>query len=100
MRFELKHLEAKHKPIINITDDKVYITIWFEVHPMQDEHNITHIDVLKMTKDGVTSIKSFELHENQEPKVDLDINELEPGNVYKVQARCNQHGTWDNEFFV
>jgi len=36
------------------------------------------------------------LEAGQEPKIEVDLFELKKW-TYKIQARCNLHGTWEDE---
>ena len=90
----------KHQPLAVIENDNLVIKIWRDIlHPMEDNHLIDSIDVLQVTKAGLLIVKHFDLKPNTEPKVEIPLSELKPG-VYKIQARCNLHGTWEDEILI
>ncbi len=86
----------KHQPLLKIEGDKLIITIWRVVHPMEEAHLIDSVDILNVSKAGLLRVKHFDLKANQEPKIEVDLSELKEW-TYKIQARCNLHGTWEDE---
>ena len=82
--------EKKHTPAIEISGDKVIVKIGDGiVHPMEEDHYITHIELFK---DGA-SIEKKELKPGDEPKAEFEGVSL--GNL-KAQALCNLHGLWES----
>lgn len=90
----------KHQPLCTIEWDNLIIVIGRDIeHPMQEVHLIETIDILSYTKAWLLRVKTIELTHEQEPKITLPLSEFKPG-TYKVQARCNLHGTWDDDFVI
>lgn len=90
----------KHTPGVEISENKIIIKVWYSiVHPMEKAHYISSIDILAYTKAGLIRVKEFNLNPEDTPEISMDLSELKPG-VYSVQARCNLHGTWNNEFVI
>jgi desulfoferrodoxin-like iron-binding protein len=90
----------KHQPGVEIQNDKIKIQVGYElVHPMTPEHLIDNIMILKETPAGWIKVKEFNLTANDQPIIEINKDELEPGH-YKAQARCNLHGTWEEEFNI
>jgi len=63
---------------------------------MEENHLIDSVDILNVSKVGLLRVKHFDLKANQEPKIKIDLYELREW-TYKIQARCNLHGTWEDE---
>jgi len=90
----------KHQPLVKLEWDKMVIIIWRDIpHPMEENHLIDSVDILQVTKAWLIRVKHFELKPGEEPKVEISLSELKPG-TYKIQARCNLHGTWEDEVVV
>lgn len=90
----------KHNPWVEIIDSQVIIKIWYEIeHPMQEVHLIETIDLLQFTKAWLLRVKTFTLKAWEKPEITLELSELKAG-TYKVQARCNLHWTWENDFVL
>ena len=90
----------KHQPGVEIKDDKITIKVWYEIiHPMSPEHLIDEIMILKETPAGWIKVKEIKLTPSDKPVVEISKEELWSWH-FKVQARCNLHGTWEEEFVV
>ncbi len=90
----------KHQPIVKIENDKLIIVIWRDIpHPMDPDHLIDSVDILSVSKAGLLRVKHFELQAGSEPKIEISLSELKPW-TYKIQARCNLHGTWEDEITI
>ena len=90
----------KHQPLAKIEWENLIIVIWRDVpHPMEEAHLIDSVDILQVTKAGLLRVKHFDLTANSEPKVVVPLSELKQG-VYKIQARCNLHWTWEDEILI
>ncbi len=87
----------KHQPLVKIENDKLVIVIWRDIeHPMEETHLIDSVDILNVSKAGLLRIKHFDLKAGQEPKIEINLSDLKEW-TYKIQARCNLHGTWEDE---
>lgn len=90
----------KHQPWIEIQDNKIIIKVWRDIiHPMSKEHLIDDIVILKNTSAGRIKVKEFNLTPNDKPEIQIDKSELWSWH-FKVQARCNLHWTWEEEFTI
>jgi len=90
----------KHQPAVQIEGDNIVITIGRDIeHPMQEVHLIETVDLLSYTKAWLLRVKTFEFKAEDEPKITFPIADLKSG-TYKVQSRCNLHGTWDDDFVI
>jgi len=87
----------KHQPLVKIENNELVIKIWRDIeHPMEEVHLIDNIDILQVTKAWLLTVKSFKLKAWEKPEVIIPLNELKEW-TYKIQARCNLHGTWEDE---
>ena len=87
----------KHQPLVKIENGKLVIIIWRDIaHPMEKAHLIDSVDILQVSKAGLLRVKHFDLEAGQEPKIEIPLEELKEW-TYKIQARCNLHGTWEDE---
>ena len=77
----------KHVPFCEIKDDKVYVTVGEVVHPMEEDHYIEWIAMVKGNK-----IVKYLLKPNDEPKAIFDYEK--DSTIY---AYCNKHGLWKKE---
>ena len=66
---------------------------------MQKVHLIETVDLLSYTKAGLIRVKTFEFKADDKPEITFPVSDLKPG-TYKVQSKCNLHGTWDDEFVI
>jgi desulfoferrodoxin (superoxide reductase-like protein) len=66
---------------------------------MQDVHLIETVDILSYTKAWLLRVKTFTLNAWDEPKIIFPVSDLKVW-TYKVQTRCNLHGTWDDDFVI
>jgi desulfoferrodoxin (superoxide reductase-like protein) len=90
----------KHQPLVKIEDENIVISIGREIeHPMQEVHLIETIDILQYTKAWLLRVKEIKLTHNDKPEISFPVSELKPG-TYKVQAKCNLHWTWDDDFTI
>ena len=77
----------KHVPFCEIKNDKVYVTIGEVIHPMEEDHYIEWIAMVKGNK-----IVKYLLKPNDEPKAIFDYEENST-----IYAYCNKHGLWKKE---
>ena len=77
----------KHVPFCEIKDDKVYVTVGEVVHPMEEDHYIEWIAMVRGNK-----IVKYLLKPNDEPKAIFDYEENST-----IYAYCNKHGLWKKE---
>ena len=77
----------KHVLFCEIKDDKVYVTVGEVVHPMEENHYIEWIAMVKGNK-----IVKYLLKPNDEPKAIFDYEK--DSTIY---AYCNKHGLWKKE---
>ena len=79
----------KHVPEIEVSGDKVKVTVGSVLHPMSEEHSILWV-YLETDKGGQR--KNLEV--GKEPVVSFSLDGEKPVAVY---AYCNLHGLWKKE---
>jgi len=90
----------KHQPLVFIDWENIIIKIGREIdHPMEKVHLIDTITILQYTKAGLLKVKEFLLKAEEKPEIIFSIWDLKTW-TYKVQARCNLHWTWDDDFVI
>jgi len=90
----------KHQPSVIIKEENIVISIWRDIeHPMLEVHLIETVDLLMYTKAWLLKVKSFTLKAGEKPEIIFPISDLKSG-TYKVQTKCNLHGTWDDDFVI
>lgn len=77
----------KHVPNCKIQDNKIEVTIGEVIHPMEDDHYIMWIALVKNNK-----IVRYDLKPNVEPKVVFDFED-----DCIIYTYCNKHGLWKKE---
>jgi len=90
----------KHQPLVSVDWENIVIKIGRDIeHPMQEVHLIDSVTILQYTSAWLLKVKFFELKADQKPEIIFPVSELKNG-TYKVQARCNLHWTWDDNFVI
>jgi desulfoferrodoxin (superoxide reductase-like protein) len=90
----------KHQPLVEIKGEEVVIIIGRDIeHPMDEVHLIETVDLLSYTKAGLLRVKTFKLIAWEEAKISFPVSDLKSW-TYKVQAKCNLHWTWDDDFVI
>jgi desulfoferrodoxin (superoxide reductase-like protein) len=90
----------KHQPLVKIENDNIIIKIWRDIeHPMEEKHLIENIDILQYTKAWLLKVKEIKLTYTNKPEIVFPIWDLKTG-TYKIQAKCNLHWTWDDDFTI
>ena len=81
--------KEKHVPVLEVKEGKVIVKIGSIPHPMEDNHYIELVQILK----GKRVIAEKRLYPGEEPKVEFCLDETEG-----IAARelCNIHGLWAN----
>jgi len=79
--------KEKHVPVVNIDGNKVKVSIGSVAHPMEDDHWIELVQLLK----GDKIIAEKRLYPGQKPEIEFCIEDTEG-----ITARelCNLHGLW------
>lgn len=80
-----------HIPVIINENEKEFIQVGKEFHPMTEEHHIEFIQVISGC--GKKILLHF-LDTNDEPKIEMNCSDF--GN-YKMKELCNIHGLWENK---
>lgn len=80
----------KHVPIIEIDGNKVTVKVGSVPHPMEKEH---HISLIQLIKDG-NVVVGKRLNPGEEPKAEFC---LEDTKNLKARELCNVHGLWISE---
>jgi desulfoferrodoxin (superoxide reductase-like protein) len=90
----------KHQPLARVLEDNIIINIGRDIeHPMLDAHLIENVDILMYTKAWLLRVKEIKFQAWDKPEASFPISDLKPG-TYKAQAKCNLHGTWDDDFVI
>ena len=77
----------KHVPVVKEEDNIVEVTVGETLHPMTEEHYISHI-IMETDKGYYVRL----LKPGSEPKTLFKLNNNEK--VVNVYAYCNLHGLW------
>lgn len=94
---KMKNLEAgvtdasveKHVPVVEVTADKVTVTVGSVMHPQTEEHHIAWVYLLT----NVGGQRKC-LEKDGEPVVEFALADEKPLAVY---AYCNLHGLWKTD---
>ena len=90
----------KHQPLVQIEGENIVIKVGREIeHPMIEAHLIETVDLLIYTKAGLLKIKTFEFKAEEKPEIIFPVSDLKSW-TYKIQAKCNLHWTWDDDFVI
>ena len=81
--------KEKHVPVVTIEEDKVIVNVGSVDHPMEDDH---FIELIQLVKGGIV-IAERHLKAGDKPHAEFIIE-----NSDGVTAReiCNLHGLWSN----
>lgn len=79
--------EVKHKPVMQVEDNQVYIKVGEEQHPMDEEHYIKWILVV-----GTSYSKLLKFNPGELPECVVPYE-----NGLQAFAYCNKHSLWKNE---
>ncbi len=82
-----EELQEKHVPVIEKDSDKIVVSIGSIPHPMQDNHYIQMIEIMK---DGKIAGQKT-LGPKDKPKAEFCLDDAEG---VKARAYCNVHGLW------
>lgn len=77
----------KHVPIVKEKEGTIEVVVGEVLHPMTEEHYISHI-IIETNKGYYVRL----LKPNDEPKTIFKLNDNEK--VVNVYAYCNLHGLW------
>ena len=77
----------KHVPIVTINGDKVHVKIGEIPHPMEDEH---HLQVVQIIRSGAV-VEGKRLYPGHETELTFL---LEDTKGIRVRTVCNVHGLW------
>ncbi len=76
----------KHVPVVKENNNKVIVTVGEILHPMTEEHYISHI-IIETDKGYYVRL----LKPNDKPEIEFNLNNEKLVSVY---AHCNLHGLW------
>lgn len=79
--------EIKHKPVMQVEDDQVYIKVGETIHPMDEDHYIKWILIVSSN-----STKMIKFNPGDTPECVVPYEEC-----MKVYAYCNKHDLWKSE---
>ena len=80
-----------HVPVVEITDDKMFVKIGKTAHPSEEKHYIEFIEVFSPDKKYV---KRKYLKPGDSPELELKPKYKE----ITMRAYCNVHGLWGGEY--
>jgi len=81
--------KEKHVPVVEIENNKVTVKVGSVPHPMEEEH---YIELIQLIKDGNVVIGK-RLKPGDEPNAEFCLENTE--NI-KARILCNVHGLWVN----
>ena len=79
--------KEKHVPVISVEDGRVKVNVGSVAHPMEDNHHIEVIEILK----GGEVVLSKRLFPGDEPEAVFCMDDTED---VAARALCNIHGLW------
>ena len=85
-------LEIDHFPEVVISDWKIVVTVWNEIHPMWPEHRIAAISLYDEYGD---LIKTNYLELNNEAVTEFDFDDLDE---FEIRVKCSLHWVWWRKF--
>lgn len=88
----LNSLEIDHFPEVEISDWKLKVIIWNEIHPMGEEHRIASVSLYDEYWD---LIKTNYLDLELEPVVEFDFDDLDE---FEIRVKCSVHWVWWKKF--
>ena len=77
----------KHVPIVTINGDKVHVKIGEIPHPMEDEH---HLQVVQIIRSGAV-VEGKRLYPGHETELTFHLPD---NDSIRVRTLCNVHGLW------
>lgn len=90
--WKLEALEIDHFPEVKITDWKITIVVWNEIHPMWLEHRIAAVSLYDEYWD---LIKTNYLELEVEAVTEFDFDDLDE---FEIRVKCSVHGVWWRKF--
>ncbi|MDR2344836.1 MAG: desulfoferrodoxin [Planctomycetaceae bacterium] len=78
--------KEKHIPVLTINGDNAVVQVGSIVHPMEDSHFITWIEIQQGDK-----FQRVQLKPNIEPKA---VFRIDPNLPVAAREYCNKHGLW------
>ena len=85
-----KEGNEKHVPVVEIEGNKVIVKVGNVEHPMEENHFIEMIQLLRNNK----LVAEKRLFPNDKPKAEFFIEN--PDNI-RARALCNMHGLWTSK---
>ncbi|NQU97924.1 desulfoferrodoxin FeS4 iron-binding domain-containing protein [Candidatus Woesearchaeota archaeon] len=82
--------KEKHVPIVTIEGDKVTVNVGSIDHPMEEDHYIEFIQLLRSDK----LIAEKRLHPGDKPRA---VFHVENASDLRAREFCNLHGLWSSE---
>lgn len=85
-------LEIDHYPEVRIENDKIYVTVGNEIHPMWESHRIAAVYLYDEYWDLI-EVKYLEL--DTEAVIDFDFYNLDE---FEIRVQCTNHWLWWKKF--
>ena len=89
VKTEAQEGKEKHVPVLSIDGDKVTVKVGSVEHPMEDNH---YIQLIQVVKDGLV-IACKRLKPGQKPEATFYLEDTEG---LKARELCTIHGLWTN----
>lgn len=81
-------LSDEHFPKIKVSDDKIVISVWKDLHPMWDEHRISSVLLYDEYWDLIEEIF---LQIDEDPIVEFEYQGFDG---FEIRVRCTLHWLW------
>mgnify|MGYP003987563269 CR=1 FL=1 len=85
-------LEIDHFPDVKITENKLKVIIWNEIHPMWEEHRIASVSLYDEYSD---LIEEKYLEMETEAVTEFYFDDLDE---FEIRVKCSLHGVWWRKF--
>lgn len=89
---DLTWLEIDHFPEVEIKENKIFVTVWNEIHPMWPEHRIAAVSLYDEYWD---LIKVNYLELETEAITEFDFDNLDE---FEIRVKCSVHWMWGRKF--
>lgn len=80
-----------HVPVVEITDDKMFVKVGKAPHPSEEKH---YIELIEVISNDNKYIKRKYLHPEEKPELELKPKYKE----FSMRAYCNVHGLWSSKY--
>lgn len=85
-------IELEHFPEVTIQWDKLIVVVWWELHPMWEDHRIASVWLYDEYWDLIDE-KYLEME--NEARIEFDFDDLDE---YEIRVKCSLHWVWGKKF--